>query len=91
MVPRQVSTTGRLRRGTFPLHTAGLNHLCILARDHGLEYLWNEFESRISDLLLDNPAESRVGVIISGSDQFEWATTPEEICTTAGKGKSRLL
>lgn len=91
MVSRQVSPTGRSRTGTLPLHTAGLNHLCLLARDHGLEYLWNEFESRISDLFLDDPAESRVGVIISGRDQLDWATTPEEICTTAGKGKSRLL
>lgn len=91
MVPRQASPTRASAQATLPNSLADLDHLCLSARTHGLGYLWDEFESRICDVLLENTTESRVGVASLGSDHLQWVTTPREICTTVGKGKSSLL
>ena len=87
----QVPATGMSCPRTVPYHTAGLDRLGQTAYQHGLGYLWREFESKIPDLFVDDATENRIGVVKAGRDQLHWVSTLEELCTTLREGMSTLL
>lgn len=78
-------------QGTLPCNMSGLDDLRFAAQRYGLEYLWNDFESRIPDLFADETTESRVGKAIDGRNHVEWAITREELLDTLGKGLCEIL
>lgn len=69
----------------------GLDRLCLEAYQNGLEYLWYDFESKISDLLVESVDDSMVGVAIAGSDQVRWITKHEELRAVLQKDSSKLM
>lgn len=75
----------------LPRNMSGLDALHLAAQQYGLEKLWNDFESRFSDLFVHDAAESRVGKAIDGNDQIQWATTREELMGALEKGACELL
>jgi hypothetical protein len=87
----QFSATGTSSPRTISYRTAGLDRLGRTAYQHGLEYLWREFESKIPDLFVDDATENRIGVVKAGRDQLHWVSTLEELCNTPREGMSTLL
>ncbi|KAI0383443.1 hypothetical protein F5Y04DRAFT_278620 [Hypomontagnella monticulosa] len=61
--------------------TKGLDILSRAAYQAGLGYLWKDFESKISNLFVDDASQSNVGVVIGGRDRVHWVSTPEELHT----------
>ncbi|KAK2603129.1 hypothetical protein N8I77_009609 [Diaporthe amygdali] len=87
----QASSTRASTQGRRPRHSLGLDRLCLEAYQNGLEYLWDDFESKISNLLVESVDDSLVGVAITGSDQVQWITKHEELRTILQKGSSKLI
>lgn len=70
---------------------SGLDGLRVEAQRYGLGHLWNDFESKIPDLFVDDATESRVGKAIDGRNHIQCATTPAELLDTLGKGVCEVL
>lgn len=70
---------------------SGLDDLRSAAQQCGLAHLWNDFESRIPDLFVDDATESKVGKVIDGRNHIQWATCREEVLDTRGKGLCEVL
>lgn len=91
MVTVQNSTTRTPYNRAFPGAMSGLDNLRLEAQQCGFEHLWNDFESKIQDLFVDDATESRVGKVIDGRDHIKWATTRDKLLETLGKGISETL
>ncbi|KAI1737671.1 hypothetical protein F4680DRAFT_450635 [Xylaria scruposa] len=65
--------------------------LCLAASQHGLGHLWKRFESKLSELFVDNANESKVGIVIEKEDHIHWVSTLEEVCATIEEGMSTLI
>lgn len=91
MVTTQTSTTRTPYNHAFPSAISGLENLRLEAKQCGLDHLWNDFESRIPDLFVDDTTESRVGKVIDGRDHIIWATNRDKLLDTLGKGISETL
>lgn len=87
----QVPATGTPSPRTIPYRTAGLGRLGRTAYQHGLGYLWRDFESKIPGLFVDDATENRIGVVKAGIDQLNWVSTLEDLYTTLREGMSTLL
>ena len=87
----QFPATGTSSPRTIPYRTAGLDRLGRTAYQHGLGYLWRDFESKIPGLFVDDATENRIGVVKAGRDQLHWVSTLEELSTTLREGMSTLL
>lgn len=70
---------------------SGLDALRLAAQQYGLEHLWNDFESRVPDLFIDDATESKVGKAIEGRNRIQWATSREGLLDTVGKGLCEVL
>jgi hypothetical protein len=75
----------------IPYRTAGLDRLGQMAYQHGLGYLWRNFESKIPVLFVDDATENRIGVVKADRDQLHWVSTLEDLCSTLREGMSKLL
>lgn len=70
---------------------SGLDDLRLAAQQYGLGHLWNDFESKIPDLFVDDATESKVGKAIDGRNHIQWATSREGLLDTLGKGLGEVL
>lgn len=77
--------------GALPRNMSGLDDLRLAAQQYGLEQLWNDFESGIPDLFVDDATESKVGKAIDGKNHIQWATSRERLLDTLGKGLCEVL
>lgn len=75
----------------LPRHMSGLDGLHLAAQQYGLEHLWNDFESRIPELFVDDATEGKVGKVIDGMNHIQWATSREGLLDTLGKGLCEVL
>lgn len=91
MVTTQTSTTTTPHNRASPGVMSGLDNLRLAALQSGLRHLWNDFESKIPDLFVDDATESRVGKVIDGRNHVEWTTTREEVLETLDEGLSETL
>lgn len=79
-----------LKQEALP-NISGLDGLRVAAQRYGLGHLWSDFESKSSDLFVDDTTESRVGKAIDGRNHIQWATTREGLLDTLGKGISEIM
>ncbi|KAI1212577.1 uncharacterized protein F4807DRAFT_472124 [Annulohypoxylon truncatum] len=91
MLSVQVPATKLSSPRTIAHGTAGLDRVSRAAYQYGLGYLWKTFESKITDLFVQDVTQSRVGVVAAEGDQVHWISTPEELYTNLGKGVPTLL
>ncbi|KAI1460049.1 hypothetical protein F4805DRAFT_417959 [Annulohypoxylon moriforme] len=75
----------------IPRSMAGLDHLSQVSSRSGLRHLWKDFESKLSDLFVDDKIQSRIGVAVVGRNQVQWVSTPQDLYTSFGKGVPTLL
>ncbi|KAI1179907.1 hypothetical protein F4777DRAFT_404066 [Nemania sp. FL0916] len=74
-----------------PHRMAGLDHLRRAAYEHGLVFLWKDFESKLSDLFVDDATDTPMFVAVVGASQCHRVVAPEELCAVLGTGMPALL
>lgn len=60
------------------------------ASHQGFGHLWKHFESKLSELFVDDENESKVGVVVEEA-QVQWVSTFKDLRTAVEGTKSTML